>query len=193
MVSLLIALFLDRGDPHDSVVFTIRKLLFHFSCFFFFTTKITKNRCKNTVSKNHQKMMVRASILGPRIDENRRREARKALKLRKNIVFGRNRFFIVFLMHFSMNFGSPGRPRGRPKSTVPLLFSTFLLACRFRAAPGVSWDRFGSIFHRFSVDFGTILVDFLSFFFVNLLSFCCPSWANFGLFFLHAHAFKCSF
>ena len=66
-------------------------------------------------------------------------------------------FSIVFLVHFSMNFGSPGRPRGRPKSTVPLTFSTFLLACRFRAAPGVSWDRFGSIFHRFVVDFGTIL------------------------------------
>ena len=143
--------------------------------------------------KNHRKIMVWASILGPNIDENRCRNARKAPKLWKHVVFGRYRFFIVFLMHFSMNFGSPGRPRGRPKSTVPLIFSTFLLACPFRAAPGVSWDRFGSIFHRFSVDFGTILVDFSSFFFVNLLSFCCPSWANFGLFFLHAHAFKCSF
>ena len=121
-------------------------------------------------------MMVRASILGPRIDENRRREARKALKLRKNIVFGRNRFFIVFLMHFSMNFGSPGRPRGRPKSTVPLIFSTFLLACRFRAAPGVSWDRFWSIFHRFSTDFGTIFDRFL----LAFLTICCRSVAHLG-------------
>ena len=40
--SLLIACFFDRGDPCDSVVFTIRKLLFHISRFFFFPTKITK-------------------------------------------------------------------------------------------------------------------------------------------------------
>ena len=127
--------------------------------------------------------MVRASILGPRIDENRRREARKALKLRKNIVFGRNRFFIVFLMHFSMNFGSPGRPRGRPKSTVPLIFSTFLLACRFRAAPGVSWDRFGSIFHRFSVDFGTILAWFFLVFFCQFAVVLLPILGQFWIVF----------
>ena len=87
-----------------------------------------------------------------------------------------NRCLIAFLIHVSMNFGSPGRPRGRPKSTVPLIFSTFLLACRFRAAPGVSWDRFGSIFHRFSVDFGTIFGPFL----LAFLSLCCRSVAHLG-------------
>ena len=88
--------FFGLGDPYDSMVFTIRKLLFHFLCFFFFTTKITKNRCENTVPKNRQKTMVWASILGPKIHDNRRRKDRKALKLRKNIVFGRYRFLIVF-------------------------------------------------------------------------------------------------
>ena len=110
--------------------------------------------------------MVRASIWGPKIDENRRRKTRKAPKLQKNIVFGRYRFFIVFSMNSSMNFGSPGRPRGAPEIDFFASFSIFLRACCFRAAPGVSWDRFGSIFHGFSVDFGTIfgrfLVDFLS-------------------------------
>ena len=81
VVSLLIACFFELGDPHDSVYFIIRKLFFHFSCFFIFTTKIIKNRCENTVPKNNQKIMVWASILGPKIDENRRRKARKAPKL----------------------------------------------------------------------------------------------------------------
>ena len=87
----------------------------------------------------------------------------------------------------------PGRPGSVPKSLIFRIFSNFLLACRFRAAPGVSWDRFGSIFHRFSVDFGTILGRFPLIFVVNLLSFCCPSWTDFGLFFLHAHAFQMFF
>ena len=45
--SLLIACFFDCGDPCDSVVFIIRKLLFHISRFFFFPTKIAKNHWKN--------------------------------------------------------------------------------------------------------------------------------------------------
>ena len=53
----------------------------HFSCFFMFTTKIIENRCENAVPKNVKKIMVWASILDPKIDENRRRNARKALKL----------------------------------------------------------------------------------------------------------------
>ena len=81
VVSLLIACFFELGDPHNSVHFTIQKLFFHFLCFFIFTTKIIKNRCENTVPKHDQKIMVWASILGPKIDENRRRKARKAPKL----------------------------------------------------------------------------------------------------------------
>ena len=77
----IVACFFQHGDPHETLYFTIRKLLFHFSCFFIFSTKIIKNRWENTVPKHDQKMMVWASILGPKIDENRRRKARKALKL----------------------------------------------------------------------------------------------------------------
>ena len=43
--------------------------------------KIVENRCENTVPKHYQRIMVWASILGPKIDENRCRNARRAPKL----------------------------------------------------------------------------------------------------------------
>ena len=108
-------------------------------------------------------------------------------------LFSKKSIFFGFLRCPWVARGLLGRPGNVPKSLIFFIFSTVLLACRFRAAPGVSWDRFGSIFHRFSVDFGTILGRFPLIFVVNLLSFCCPSWTDFGLFFLHAHAFQMFF
>ena len=91
-------------------------------------------------------------------------------------------FWTFFRCVFRWNLGPPGVPGGRPKSTFPLPFSTFLAACRFRAAPRVSWDHFGSIFRRFSVDFGTIFVGFLLVF----VSVCCRSVAHLGPIFARA-------
>ena len=104
--------------------------------------------------------MVWASILGTKIDENRRRKAPKALKLRKNVVFGRHRFFIVFSMHFSMNFGSPRRARGGSQNRLFRDFFRFFL--RGRPFWSISGDS-GPIL----VDFGLFWVDFLCFFEVN--------------------------
>ena len=47
VVSLLIACFFALGDPHDSMAFTIRKLLFHFLCFCVFSKKTSKTTLQN--------------------------------------------------------------------------------------------------------------------------------------------------
>ena len=181
VVSLLIACFFELGDPHNSVYFTVRKPFFHFSCFFIFTTKIIENRCENTVPKNDQKIMVWASILGPKIDENRRRKARKAPKLWKHIVFGRYRFFIVFLMHFSMNFGSPGRPRGASKIDFSATFFDFFARLSLQSCSwgllgpfrvnissifGWFWHDFGSISSRIFCQFAVVLLPLLDRFWI---------------------------
>ena len=124
---------------------------FIFCVFSFLRQKSPKIDAKTRSQKNHGKMMVRASILGPRIDENRRREARKALKLRKHIGFGRNRFFIVFLMHFSMNFGSPGRPRGASKIDCSATFFDFFARLSLQSC---SWGLLGPFRVNFSSIFG---------------------------------------
>ena len=111
-----------------------------FSTFSVFPTKITKNRCKNTVQTNNRKIMVRASISGAKIDENRSRTAFKAPKLRKNVVFGGYRFLSVFSMHFSMNFGSPRCPRGAPKIDFFASFSDFFARLPLQSC---SWAIFG--------------------------------------------------
>ena len=96
--------------------------------------------------------------------------------MRKKSFFEGAVFSSFFWCVFWWILGLLGVPGGLQKSTFLLLFSTFLRACRFRAAPGVSWDRFGSIFHRFSVDFGTIFGRFL----LAFLSLCCRSVAHLG-------------
>ena len=63
--------FFQPGDPHDSMVFTYRKLCFHFSRFCVFSKKLVKHRCKTAVQKNHRKLTLRGPVLGPKIDENR--------------------------------------------------------------------------------------------------------------------------
>ena len=137
--------------------------------------------------------MVRASNFDPKIDENRCRKAQKALKLWKNIFFGMYRFFIVFLMHFSMNFGPPGRLWGIPKIEFSASFFDFFARLSLQSC---SWGllepfrvNFSSIFGWFWHDFGSIS----SCSFDDLLSVCCPSWADLGCFFLHAHAFQMFF
>ena len=144
-------------------------------------TKIIKNRCENTVPKNHQKIMVWASILGPKIDENRRRKARKAPKLWKHVVFGRYRFFIVFLMHFSMNFGSPGRPRGASKIDFSATFFDFFARLSLQSCSwgllgpfrvnissifGWFWHDFGSISSRIFCQFAVVLLPLLDRFWI---------------------------
>ena len=174
--------------------------VFSFLCFFIFTTTIIKNLCENTVPKNDQKIMVRASILGPKIDENRCRKARKAPKLWKHVVFGRCRFFIVFLMHFSMNFGSPGRPRGASKIDCSATFFDFFARLSLQSC---SWGllgpfrvNFSSIFGWFWHDFGSISSHICCQFAVVLLPLLDRFWivffarARFQMFFLTAFAKK---
>ena len=158
------ALFRDPTNVPIVYVFIYYTACLGFSVFSVFPTKIARNWCRNAVQKNHRKIMVWASILGTKIDENRRRKAPKALKLRKNVVFGRHRFLIVFSMHFSMNFGSPRRPRGAPK----IDFSAFLFDFFARLSPqSCSWGllgpfrvNFSSIFGWFGVFFGRFWVGF---------------------------------
>ena len=42
----IVACFFQHGDPHETLYFTIRKLLFHFSCFCVFSKKTSKKRSK---------------------------------------------------------------------------------------------------------------------------------------------------
>ena len=130
-----------------------------------------------------------------KIDENRRWNVRKATKLWKHIVFGRYRFFIVFLMHFSMNFGCPGRPRGASKIDFSAIFLDLFARLSLQSC---SWGllgpfriNFSSIFGWFWHDFGSISSRMCCQFAVVLER--CPSWIDFGLFSLHAHAFQMFF
>ena len=98
----------------------------------------------------------------------------------KKKLFWGCRFFIVFLMRFLMNFGSPGRPRGAPKIDFFASFFDFFARLSLQSC---SWGLLGpfrvdfsSIFRRFWHDFWSIS----SRFFVALLSVCCASWADFG-------------
>ena len=90
---------------------------------------------------------------------NRAKNTKNAIvhKNREKIAFGTpffsKKYFFAFLGSPWVARGLLGRPGSVPKSLIFLIFSTFLLACRFRGAPGVSWDGFESIVHRFSVDF----------------------------------------
>ena len=60
--------FFRNGDPHDSVVFTIRNLLFHFSpSFVFFERKKTKKWSKTVGRKKPRKKTLRGSVLEPKI------------------------------------------------------------------------------------------------------------------------------
>ena len=108
----------------------------------------------------------------------REKSMKNHAKITKNAIVHKNREKIAFGTAFFSNktsflafLGSPwvargllGRPGNVPKSIIFLMFSTFLLACRFRAAPGVSWDRFGSIFFDFQLVLARFLVDFFSLF-----------------------------
>ena len=53
------ACFFEHGDPHETSYFTMRKLLFHFSCFCVFSTKNVEkwlqNAKSNFASQNHQR------------------------------------------------------------------------------------------------------------------------------------------
>ena len=101
-----------------------------------------------------------------------------------------HRFFNAFFDEFWVSWASPGGVQNR-------LFRYFFRLFCSPVASELLLGSPGTVSGQFFIDFRLILapfwLDFFSFFFVNLLSFCCPSWANFGLFFLHAHAFKCSF
>ena len=105
--------------------------------------------------------MVWASILGPKIDENRRRKARKASKLWKQFAFGRYRFFIVFWIHFSMNFGSPGDVQNR-------LFHYFFRLFCSPVASELLLGSPGTVSGQYFIDFRLILarfwLDFFAFF-----------------------------
>ena len=125
--------------------------------------------------------MVWASILGLKIVKDRRWKVRKAPKLWKHLVFGRYRFFIVFLMHSSMNFGSPGRPRGVSKIDCSATFFDFfarlsLQSCSwgllgpFRvnisSISGWFWHDFGSISSRIFCQFAVVLLPLLDRFWI---------------------------
>ena len=117
----------------------------------------------------------------------------KIKKMAKKKLFWGCRFFFVFLMRFWMNFGSPGRPGGAPEIDFFASFFDFFARLLLQSC---SWGLLGpfrvdfsTIFRRFWHDFWSIS----SHFFVALLSVCCASWADFGLFFLHAHAFQMFF
>ena len=137
--------------------------------------------------------MVWASILDPKIDEHRRRNARKASKLWKHIVFGRYRFFILFLMHFSMNFGSPGRPRGACKMDLSTTFFDFFAGLSLQSC---SWGLLGPFWVDISLIFGWFWHNFGS---ISSCTFCQFAVVllllldRFGLFSLHAHAFQMFF
>ena len=83
-------------------------------------------------------------------------------------------------MHFSVNFGSPGRPRRAPEIDFFASFFDFFARLSLQSC---SWGLLGpfrvdfsSIFRRFWHDFWSIS----SRFFVALVSVCCASWADFG-------------
>ena len=156
-----------------------RSVLSSFYFFIFFSKKYKilrkideKGEARKITKNDHQGV--------PRIAKNAIKPTLENLKnqkkWRKTSFFEGAVFSSFFKCVFRWILGLLGVPGGRQKSTFSICFSTFLRACRFRAAPGVSWDRFGSIFHRFSVDFGTIFGPFL----LAFLSLCCRSVAHLG-------------
>ena len=82
----------------------------------------------------------------------------KIRKMANKKLFWGYRFFIVFLMRFLMNFGSPGRPRGAPKIDFFASFFDFFARLSLQSC---SWGLLGP----FRVDFSSILVRFLVDFF----------------------------
>ena len=160
-----------------------KSYFFIFRVFSFFRQKSRKIDVKTRSQKIIKKWQSGHPFWDPKSMKIDAGSPEKRLNCEKTSFLEDTVFWSFFRCVFSWILRPLGIPGGLPKSTFPPLFSTFWRACRFRAAPGVSWDLFGSIFHRFSVDFGTIFARFLLVFFVDLLSICCPSWADFGCFF----------
>ena len=84
-------------------------------------------------------------------------------------------FSSFFLMHFSMNFGSPGRPRGASKFNFSANF--FDLFARL-SLQSCSWGLLGPFRVNISSIFGGIWHDFVTISY--LFSICCRSVAPLG-------------
>ena len=150
--------------------------LFTFRIFSFLRQKLPKIDAKTQSQKIIKKWRSGHPFWDPKSMKIDAGSPEKRLNCEKTSFLEDTVFWSFFRCVFSWILRPLGIPGGLPKSTFPPLFSTFWRACRFRAAPGVSWDRFGSIFHRFSVDFGTIFGRFL----LAFLSLCCRSVAHLG-------------
>ncbi len=149
--------FFQHGDPHETLYFTIRKLLFRFLSFWYFSEKIIKNCMQNWAQKNHQTNGPTGTQNGTKINKKWIGESRKSPKWPKKVFFWGFHFLAVFLIYFFMNFWSPGRPRDRPEIVTFPPFSNFFSKTGLDRAPerfvgpsgtpqGPFWDVFWSIF-----------------------------------------------
>ena len=134
---------------------------------------------------------------GPRIAKNAEKPTLENLKNQKNgekKAFWGCRFLIVFLNTFFDGFWVSTAPPGGSQNRF------FRFFFRFFCSPVASELLLGSpgtVSGQFFIDFRLILAPFWSIFCRFFLSICCRSVAHLGpildCFFLHAHAFKCSF
>ena len=88
--------FFQHGDPHETLYFTMRKLLFHFLSFCFFFQKNVQNWVQNWTQKKIEKNNSTGTQNDPKIDKKSIGKSWKSLKWPKKVVFGRIDFLMIF-------------------------------------------------------------------------------------------------
>ena len=118
------ACFFQHCDPHETLYFTIRKLLFHFSCFCVFSENTWKNMFQNgnrvQSHKNHSKIVPGDPFWSPQCYRINVRELQKP-KICETIYFSERAVFSTFFrVRKSYTVNSARRRRGGvEKLTIP--------------------------------------------------------------------------
>ena len=109
--------FLWTGDPHETLYFTIRNLLFHVLYFSFLSEQMLEIECKTRPRTNQPKKRQTGTQNGTQIAENWNGNLLKIIKMAKRCSFLRGRFFDDYLG------GQKSQKKGRGSTKVLLLGS----------------------------------------------------------------------
>ena len=106
--------FFQHGDPHETLYFTIRKLLFHFLSFWFFSKNWWKKWLKNSSAKKVEKWPPGDPKIDPKSWKNGRKIAKNPEKCQKSCFFEESIFWWFFRW-----------PKNRKKKAFPSLTNQF--------------------------------------------------------------------